>query len=141
MSIKWHLISNIEERDIIFLMREFSKVLPFVIRSTRHRNLCDTPPHVRIQCDSLHAIHRVSRVCIPGARASVLFATRAARIYARKWLRNVNNGESSPEWPAHPTPCGTIVRLLGRGFFPVFQRGRGCCHCSLSRPGNATSRV
>lgn len=86
-------------------MREFLEVSPYVIRSTRHRNLCDTPPRSlrRIQCDSLRAIHRVSRVRIPGARASVLFATRATRIHARGRLRNVNNGESSPEWPTRPT--------------------------------------
>lgn len=117
------------ERDIIFLIRKFSQVSSFVIRSTRHlRHLCDTPPrsYARVQCDSLRAIHRVSRVCIPGARASACYLqhARLAYIHARMRLRNINNGESSPEWPTRPTPRGTIVRLLGRGFFPVFQPGR-----------------
>lgn len=56
---------------------------------------------------------------------------------SRGRLRNVNNGESSPEWPTRPTR-GTIVRLLAGGFFrvsadrpPLFSRS----------PGYATSRV
>jgi len=94
-------MSEIRERDIIFLMREFSKVSRFVIRSTRHRNLCDTPPRscVRTQCDSLHAIHRVSPRLYSGCSCIRVICNTRGSHHARRRLRNVNNGESSPEWP------------------------------------------
>jgi len=72
-----------------------------------------------------------------------IFATRAvhtytrARVRARERLRNVNNGESYPEWPTRPMPRGTIVRLLGRGFFLAFQPA-AVAAIVLPRTGSAT---
>lgn len=131
MHTKWHSIPNIENTRGD--SSNFPEVSPFVIRLMRHRNLCDTPPR---SCTVHNAIPYMPSTVFPASvfRVLALFATRVARIHARGWLRNVNNGESYPEWSTRPTPRGTIVRLLGRGFFPVFQPGRGYYHCSLPDP-------
>lgn len=125
MHIKWDSTSNIgDTRGDSSNAYNFPEVLPFVIRSMRHRNLCDTPPR---SCTVHNAIPYMPSTVFPASvfRVLALFATRVVRIHARGRLRNVNNGESSPEWSTRPMPRGTIVRLLGRGFFPAFQPGRG----------------
>jgi len=79
-------------------------------------------------------VHTYDSLRIPGGRVHPRYLQ-----HARGRLRNVNNGESSPEWPTRSMPRGTIVRLLGRGFFPAFQRRfAAAAAIVLRRPGSAT---
>jgi len=90
-------------------------------------------------CDTLPPGHAQFLTYTHARRASPYSGRPRYSQHARGRLRNVNNGESSAEWPTRSMRRGTIVRLLGRGFFPAFQRRfAAAAAIVLRRPGSAT---